>query len=629
MTICAPSATLDGDSGSYPHMSLRRKLILTIGGLAVSLIVILELLGYFGARAFALGELEQEGGLLARYQAERVRASLNYAEVTSEFLLRVLQLYDQSQDNLHVEKLLADILEGNAQLSAVEIYGLPEGAMAVRRTVDGHVLLSKPLFRLPRLSDWTVRQQNEGRWVLPKSDPEAETIHYVQKVNGLVVVVEVPVRLLAEPLEQTEDSVAYGFLATGAVVLFTNPTEPTARSRERYDFISHVLMERGQEGDFFRVEDPIYGKSAWVGTAPVGDLDLTVGVVYLEGENFRPLYGLAWGTFMVGGLGIAALLMALSLTSRSVARPLVELSHTVSNASSRGFTQRVKVPHNATTEVERLTLSFNRMLDDLTHYIERLEEAAVERHAMESELTIAAELQASMLPKFPYQDRHCEAVGFSCAAKKVGGDFLNIFPVGADRVGFFIGDVSGKGIPGAITMAFTASLLEHLGRAGLPPEECLGSVNRALCAREEASSFVTVFFGVLDAEGRVSYGNAGHHPPTLFHGQEGVRVPEIDSGLALGIYPEAVFGTGFITLSRGERLMLYTDGVTEAMNSQREEYGEQRLADMIASYVAEQSLCEQLKSLRDDVEGFRCGAMPNDDLTVLLVRPSDRLFEIG
>jgi serine phosphatase RsbU (regulator of sigma subunit) len=602
-------------------MSLRRRLILTIGGLVVSLLVVLELLGYFGARAFALSELEQEGGLLARYQAERVRASLNYAEVTSEFLLRVLQLYDHGKDSLRIEKLLEDLLNGNRQLSAVEIWGMPRGPMSVRRTMEGQVLMSRPSFDLPRVADWTLEQQKSGRWVLPQSDPDAPSIHHVQRINGITVVVEVPVRLLAEPLEQAQGSVAYGFLATGAVVLFTNPTVPSIRSKERYDFISQILMERGQTGDFFRVEDPIYGKSAWVGTAPVGDLNLTVGVVYLEDENFRPLYGLAWGTLIVGVLGIGALLMAISLTARSVARPLVELSHTVDMAVSHGFSQRVTVPPNATLEVERLALSCNRMLDDITHFIERLEDAAEERQAMESELAIAAEIQGSMLPKFPFQGRHCEAVGFSCAAKKVGGDFVNIFPVGANQVGFFIGDVSGKGIPGAITMAFTTSLLEHLGRAGLPPEECLGSVNRALCARDEATSFVTVFFGVLSTDGSVVYGNGGHHPPTLFHGKDGPRSPVIDSGLALGIYPEAVFGTGRFQLEPGERLMLYTDGVTEAMNEQREEYGEARFEALIAAYFPEQPLCQQLEVLHNDVERFRAGAIPNDDLTVLLLRP--------
>lgn len=594
-------------------------MILSIGGLVVLLLVVLEFVGYYGARMFALGELEQEGGLLARYQAERVRASLGYAETASEFLLRTLAIYDHESDNLDLNKLLSDLLNGNSQISAVELHGLAGGTVAMRRTADGQLQKAGVSFPLPNLTRWTVQEQQEGRWILPQSDPEAAYLHHVQKLNDITLVIQVPVRLLAEPMEQTEGSVAYGFLATGAVVLFTNSTAPASRLTERYEFISQVLMKRSNEGDFFQVQDPIYGKAAWVGTAPVGDLDLTVGVVYLEGENFRPLYGLAWSTLILGTVGIGALLFAISLTARSVARPLVELSDAVDSAATRGFSQRVKVPKKATTEVERLATSYNQMLDDLTHFIERLEEAAQERQAMESELTIAANIQNSMLPKFPFQDRHCEAVGMSCAAQKVGGDFVNIFPVGADRVGFFIGDVSGKGIPGAITMAFTASLLEHLGRVGLAPEECLGAVNRALCAREEASSFVTVFFAVLGMEGTVTYGNAGHHPPMLFLGEETPRVPPIDSGLALGIYPEATFGTGSFELKDRERLLLYTDGVIEAMNFQREEFGDERLEAIVRGFAPGQELAEQLQKICEEVEKFREGAPPNDDTTVLLL----------
>ncbi len=590
----------------------------------VLLLVVLELMGYYGARMFALGELEQEGGLLARYQAERVRTSLGYAETASEFLLRTLTIYDHESDNLDLTKLLSDLLNGNSQISAVELHGLPGGRVAMRRTATGQIQEAGVSFRLPNLTRWTVQEQQEGRWILPQSDPEAAYLHHVQKLNGITLVIQVPVRLLAEPMEQTEGSVAYGFLTTGAVVLFTNSTVPASRLTERYEFISQVLMKQSNESKFFQVQDPIYGKAAWVGTAPVGDLDLTVGVVYLEGENFRPLYGLAWSTLLLGTLGIGALLFAISLTARSVARPLVELSDAVDSAATRGFSQRVEVPKKATTEVERLATSYNQMLDDLTHFIERLEEAAQERQAMESELTIAANIQNSMLPKFPFQDRHCEAVGMSCAAKKVGGDFVNIFPVGADRVGFFIGDVSGKGIPGAITMAFTASLLEHLGRVGLAPEECLGAVNRALCARDEANSFVTVFLGVLGMDGTVTYGNAGHHPPMLFLGEESPRIPGIDSGLALGIYPEATFGTGSFELKGKERLLLYTDGVIEAMNSQREEFGEERLETAVRGFVGEQELATQLGFILDEVEKFRDGAVPNDDTTVLLVRPYSR-----
>lgn len=599
-------------------------MILSIGGLVVVLLLVIEMMGYYGARRYALAELEQEGGLLARYQAERVRTSLGYAETASEFLLRTLAIYDRDNDTLDLEKLLSNLLNGNQQISAVEIHGLPEGRVAMRRTADGTLQRSEVSFRVPKLTNWSVAEQQDGRWILPQSNPDALYLHHVQKINDITLVIQVPVRLLAKPMEQTEGSVAYGFLATGAVVLFTNSTIPAERMSERYEFISRILMKRSAEGNFFRVLDPIYGKAAWVGIAPVGDLDLTVGVVYLEGENFRPLYGLAWGTLILGVLGIGALLLAISLTARSVARPLVELSDAVESAATRGFSQRVKIPRNATTEVERLATSYNHMLEDLTHFIGRLEDAAHERQALESELIIAANIQSSMLPKFPFQDRHCEAVGMSSAARKVGGDFLNIFPVGADRIGFFIGDVSGKGIPGAITMAFTASLLEHLGRVGLPPQECLAAVNRALCAKEEANSFVTVFFGVLGMDGVVTYANAGHHPPIVFLGEQGPRIPEIDSGLPLGIFPEARFGQGRFKLLVQERLLLYTDGVIEAMNKEREEYGEERFESSIRTLSSEQDLAAQLDYLCAQVDRFRDGAAPNDDTTVLLLRPLGR-----
>lgn len=599
-------------------MSLRRRLILTIGGLVVSLLVVLELLGYYGARAFALYELEQEGGLLARYQAERVRASLGYAEMASEFLLSALQFSQSRSDTGELKRRLEHLLNGNTQISAVEVYGLPTEAIALRRTVDGSIVASEASFYPRRIGDWSLQEQTEGRWIVPVSDPKATSLYHAQKANGVTVVLEVPVRLLAAPLEQSEGAVAYGFLASGAVVLFTNPAA-LKPSEAHQSFISDILMERGKDCEFFPITDPVYGQKAWVGTAPVGDLELTVGVVYLEGESFRPLYGLAWSTLVVGAVGVVVLLLAVSLTSRSVAKPLVELAQAVENASSHGFTQRVATPSNATLEVERLTLSCNRMLDGLAHYIGQLEEAAQDRQAMESELAIAAEIQNSMLPKFPFQTSHCLAAGFSFPAQKVGGDFINIFPIGADRIGFFIGDVSGKGIPGAITMAFTASLLEHLGRAGLPAQECFSAVNRALCAREESTSFVTAFFGVIGRDRTVSYANAGHHLPILFCEDGRARSPEIDSGLALGVYPEAVFATGQFRLEERERMLLYTDGVTEAMNGVREEYGEERLWHLVSALRAEQTPHQQLEQLQVDIELFRAGSVPNDDTTAMLL----------
>ncbi len=599
-------------------------MIISIGGFVGALFIIFELVGYFGARSFALSELEQEGKLLARYQAERVRASLAYAETASEFLHRILQLYDQGTDNLRIERLLVDTLNGNPQVSAVEIRGLPMGPVALRRTVGGQVVPADAVFDSGSLSKWSIQDKNEGRWMIASRDPDTTHIRHVQLLSGITVVVEVPIRLLAAPLEQTGGGAAYGFLATSGTVLFTSSTEPKTSLLEQADFISEILLSNHRRGEFYRVEDPIYGRPAWVGTAPVGDLDLVVGVVYLEGDNFRPLYGLAGGTLLVICFALLSLLAVLRWTAGTVARPLVELAQTVEGAVREGFSQRVEIPIRATREVEQLTLSFNKMLDDINGYVERLEEAAEERQAMESELTIAAKIQASILPNFPQTMSNCEAVGVSLAAKKVGGDFLSIFPVSTDRVGFFLGDVSGKGIPAAITMAFTASLLEHLGRIGVPPAECFRAVNRALCARDESGMFVTVFFGVLDSNGMISYANAGHQPPVLFSGHDTYDCVEVAADLPLGVFDSSSYVSGSFLLKPEQRLMLYTDGVTEAMNKHKEEFGDARLESLVRAFQAEQTLAQQLEMLRDAVDTFRDGFIPNDDLTVLLLRPTTK-----
>lgn len=605
-------------------MSLRRKLTLTIGGLVMLLLLALELVGYYGAKSFALKELKQEGGLLARYQAERVRSSISYAEATSEFLGRTLQLYDNDADNYHLERLLLDLLEHSKQISAIEITGLPLGpVITYKNSANAAILSDKPLLSEISQSKETSIGVMGDRWLLPTKNSDDNCLYHLQKLGPYTIVIKVPVSNLAAPLEQHPNSVAYGFLATSNLVLFTN-TAASSHSDDQYSFISKVLKDHDSDGDFYQIIDPIYGKSAWVGTAPVGDLDLKVGVVYLEDLHFNPLLGLAWGTLGLGAIGMIALSIVIFITSHSVTSPLVELLETVEHTVSEGFTRRVRIPKRATLEVERLALSFNKMLDDLNHFIKELEKASKERQAIESELAIAASIQGSMLPKFPFENQHCQAVGLSKAAKKVGGDFFNIFPVGDDKIGFLIGDVSGKGIPGAITMAFTTSLLEHLGRAGMSPTNCLTIVNRALCARDEGSSFVTVFFGLLELNGLVSYANAGHHPPVLFSNPDKLRSPEIASGLALGIYESVEFGQGSFTLEPHERLMLYTDGLTEAMNAQKEEYGEKRLHEIINGFGCHQALSEQLDHLYSHIEGFRAGATPNDDLTILILHQPPR-----
>lgn len=262
----------------------------------------------------------------------------------------------------------------------------------------------------------------------------------------------------------------------------------------------------------------------------------------------------------------------------------------------------------------------SKLLDDVRRHLSDLESAVAKRQALESELSIASRIQHSILPDFPFLSEVAEAEGVSTPARQVGGDFLDVYPIDENRVGFCLGDVSGKGAPAAIYMAFTASLLEHLGRLSVTPSECAQIINKALCERQEPSMFATVFFGVLDRSGEVTYCNAGHHPPMILGSDGSYRELEVESGLGLGILDFFEFGESTFRLEEGETMLLYTDGLTEAMNPNREEFGEKRLAEFLSTEDTNRPLKDLLDSLSKKIENFRDGADPNDDFTVLFLR---------
>ena len=132
--------------------------------------------------------------------------------------------------------------------------------------------------------------------------------------------------------------------------------------------------------------------------------------------------------------------------------------------------------------------------------------------------------------------------------------------------------------------------------------------------------FATVFFGILDRSGDIVYCNAGHHPPMVLTPEGSFREIQVEAGLGLGILDSFEFGQSTFSLREGETLFLYTDGLTEAMNSEKEEYGEQRLANFLAEQKDVGGLKDLLDGLSLSVENFRAGAEPNDDFTVLFLR---------
>jgi sigma-B regulation protein RsbU (phosphoserine phosphatase) len=243
--------------------------------------------------------------------------------------------------------------------------------------------------------------------------------------------------------------------------------------------------------------------------------------------------------------------------------------------------------------------------------------------ALRHELGIAADIQQSILPRsfpaFP-ERRDFDLYASMIPAREVGGDFYDFFLVDPDRLGLLIADVSGKGIPAALFMAVSRTLLKAHALEGLPPGECLERVNKRLCLDNGSEMFVTVFYAVLDTRtGAVEYGNAGHNPPYVLRRGGAVEPLERTGDMVLGAIEAAPYHAKSARLEPGDTLLLYTDGVTEAMDVADALFGDERLSAYLggANGVEARTLID---GLVEAVRAFAGDTPQSDDLTALAVR---------
>jgi sigma-B regulation protein RsbU (phosphoserine phosphatase) len=202
----------------------------------------------------------------------------------------------------------------------------------------------------------------------------------------------------------------------------------------------------------------------------------------------------------------------------------------------------------------------------------------------------------------------------------VGGDFYDFFPVGKHQVAVVIGDVSGKGVPASFFMAVARTVLKGLAQSGAAPGEILAEANRTLCRENPLDLFVTVFCAVLDtSDGELIYANGGHNPPYRL-GAEGAATPlALTGGVALGVMDGLTYREERITLAPGEGVLLYTDGLTEAFDTEGREYGEERLTALLGD-TGELSARTLIERVTADVAAFTGEAEQSDDLTCLSLR---------
>ena len=268
-------------------------------------------------------------------------------------------------------------------------------------------------------------------------------------------------------------------------------------------------------------------------------------------------------------------------------------------------------------EFAALSAGINTCVDALKEY------AAESARRIERDLATARAIQEGALPRvFPaFPGIDCVDLYASMdAAKEVGGDFYDFFPIDDETVGFLIADVSGKGIPGALFMMAAKTEIGNRMQAGMELSAAISGANQYLCAHNEAGMFVTVWAATLKwRTGELTYVNAGHNFPLLRHGQGGSwEWLTKKCGLFLGTFDVAKYRQETLTLEPGDELVLYTDGVNEAFSVNEEEYGNDRLEEFLSAH-ADLRPQEMVEQLRADVAKWAEGAEQSDDVTILAV----------
>lgn len=315
--------------------------------------------------------------------------------------------------------------------------------------------------------------------------------------------------------------------------------------------------------------------------------------------------------------------LALLLIRHSVTLPIMALSQRMRifatdrkvNTDAR---KRKTIYRDEVTDIEN---AFEKMTMDINSYVSDIESLTRDRVYTQTQLDVAMKIQSGIVPReYALSDDRYDIFGCMNAARSVGGDFYDVFRLENGNIAIVVGDISDKGISAALFMAMVKTNIKEKLKAGRRLADTLNLVNHELCASNPGNMFATVFALTLDPEtGIVTYANAGHEPP-LLPGKDPSYL-RIKKNIAIGLFEDSDIVEEKLVLHDGDGILLYTDGITEAINADKQQYGRDRLREVIQRRYMEDPHCCSAKVLADDViadiGAFTDGAEQFDDITCL------------
>ena len=382
-----------------------------------------------------------------------------------------------------------------------------------------------------------------------------------------------------------------------------------------------IVLDPDKEYSYENARCAVFGVPSYININQIKGI-YVIGV-YSVSEAITSVNTMMNASILLEVIVFAILFVALIILLRKlIVNNMVKVNNALTQITEGNLNEKIDV--RGTYEFDILSNDINATVDKLKGYIA---EAAAR---IDADLEIAKAIQTSVLPNVfpPFPDRHeFELFASMHAAKEVGGDFYDFYMIDRDTLGFLIADVSGKSIPGAMFMMTGKAIIKSLAESGLPPADVFTVANEKLCEGNDAELFITAWMGYLDLKtGTLHVANAGHNPPVLIRNGKAEYVT-LKPGLMLAGMDGMIYKEQTLQLQKGDILYLYTDGVTEAMDADENQYGENRLIELLSfgdNYPAPSgdngiagTVCEMVKT---DIDRFVRGAEQSDDITMLCVR---------
>ena len=635
-------------------LSLAVKMTLFVLGGAILVFIVILGDSYISSRRIILAQAEENARNLANSMAYRIEQEFRAIEKVPESLAIFLETAQWDKNELHMllKAMVADNKEVFGSAAAFEPFALDRfvksqspyyynsasGIKSAQLGTDDYDYFQWDWYLIPRVLQRSI-------WSEPYLDAEVSNILMStystpffwpmepgknKRIRG-VITADMSLVWLTELVSSIEaGKTGYGFLISRNGVFITNPNEKLilkesmfSLARELKDPQLRTVGRRmlKQNSGFMRLDSALTDTPVFLAFTRIPSTGWSLAVLFPEEELLYDLRELNKRDSLLASVGGVLLFLVVLLIARSITGPLRKFSEATAKVSEGNLDIDLS-EIKSRDEVGLLAKAFTRMSTDLKKYIKDLTETTAAKERIESELNIASQIQKSILPStFPPFPNHCEFDLYAIMepAREVGGDFYDFFFINDDTLAVIMADVSGKGVPAALFMMVSRTLIKSIAQQGRNPAQALSEANDLLCQGNDAAMFVTVFLGYYDIHtGRLIFASGGHNPAIMLQADGKTRLFSKIKGVALGYMPDLEYQAGEEKLEPGDTLILYTDGVTEAYSPGEETFGEDRFMTLLESHAREHpdALCKKTVEVLEQFQQDR----QFDDITMLALQ---------